>query len=87
MQYIPHFHTLTEKIPWDAEEYYDQHIKRGLDQKRARFPNPSFGKFSEPLTVVDSKGHIVLWYLPGLLSQAQLVSISFVKDRIFILLI
>ena len=65
------------EIPWDVEEYYVRHVKGGRDKKRIKFPNPSFGKFSEPLTVVDSKGRIVLWYLPGLLSHEQLVSVSF----------
>jgi hypothetical protein len=61
------------QIPWNAEEYYREHIKLGRDPKRKRFPNPNFGSFSEPLTVVDSEGHIVLWYLPGLLSEIQQV--------------
>jgi hypothetical protein len=67
---------LSVEIPWDAEEYYLEHLKGGRDKKRKRFPNPSFGDFSQPLTVVDSKGRIVLWYLPGLLSPEHLVSIS-----------
>ena len=69
-----HFETFTEYLSWDIEEYYLQHIKSGSDPKRLRFPNPQFGAFSEPLTVVDSKGRIVLWYLPGLLSVYQQVS-------------
>jgi hypothetical protein len=60
-------------IEWDIEEYYKKHLKAGNDKKRVNFPNPSFGAFSEPLTVVDSKGRIVLWYLPGLLSPEQQV--------------
>lgn len=55
-------------IPWDVEEYYLECIKGKQDPSRMRFPNPHFGSFSEPLTVVDIKGRIVLWYLPGLLS-------------------
>lgn len=56
------------------EEYYREHVKAGRDKKRLKYPDPSLGAFSVPLTVVDSKGHIVLWYLPGLLSDAQQVS-------------
>jgi hypothetical protein len=55
-------------IPWDVEEYYLQCIKGKQDPSRMRFPNPRFGAFSEPLTVVDIRGRIVLCYLPGLLS-------------------
>jgi hypothetical protein len=61
-------------IPWDAEEYYLECIKGKKDRKRIRFPNPQFGMHSEPLTVVDSRGRIVLWYLPGLLSGHYQVS-------------
>ena len=64
-------------IPWDAKEYYEEHIKGGRDKKRIKFPNPQFGSFSSPLTVVDSKGRIVLWYLPGLLSDEEGVNLIF----------
>jgi len=60
-------------IPWDVEQYYLECVKGQKDRKRIRFPNPQFGAFSEPLTVVDSRGRIVLWYLPGLLSQQHQV--------------
>lgn len=61
-------------IPWDVEEYYLECIKGKKDPKRIGFPNPQFGIHSEPLTVVDSRGRIVLWYLPGLLSGRYEVS-------------
>jgi hypothetical protein len=60
-------------IPWDVENYYDEHVKKGQDKKRKRYPNPHLGTFSEPLTVVDTSGRIVLWYLPGMLSSNQKV--------------
>jgi hypothetical protein len=52
----------------------------GRDKKRTKFINPMFGKFSEPLTVVDAKGRIVLWYLPGLISQEHQVGFSFCTE-------
>jgi hypothetical protein len=55
-------------IPWDIEEFYNKSVKGG---GRKDFPNLNLGFFSEPLTVIDSKGRIVLWYLPGLLSEQQ----------------
>lgn len=61
-------------IPWDVEEYYLEFVKGKKDPKRIRFPNPNIGMRSEPLTVVDSRGRIVLWYLPGLLSGHYQVS-------------
>lgn len=62
-------------IPWDVEDYYLECIKGKKDPKRLRFPNPYFGAFSVPLTVVDSRGRIVLWYIPGLLSREHQVSL------------
>jgi len=62
------------------EDYYYQHVKGHQDKKRIRFPNPSFGRFSDPLTVVDVKGRIVLWYLPVLLSEEQQVSATCLKN-------
>jgi len=63
------------KIPWDIDDYYKERVKMKKDKKRVKFPNPKMGAFSHPLTVVDSKGRIVLWYLPGLLSGQHQVSI------------
>lgn len=62
-----HIKFFIEIIPWDFESYYHEHLKAGLDKKRRRYPDPFFGSFSEPLTVIDVNGRIVLWYLPGLL--------------------
>jgi hypothetical protein len=59
----------TVYLTWDAEDYYLKCVKRKGDKKRVKFPNPNFGSLSEPLTVVDAKGRILVWYLPGLLSE------------------
>lgn len=81
----PHFYPILIHflvyIPWDIEEYYSKHVKSGQDRKRVSFPNPQFGAHSDPLTVVDSKGRIVLWYLPGLLSIHQQVVVSFATPK------
>jgi hypothetical protein len=69
-------------IPWDIEEYYYEYVKAGpadRDKNRHRFPCPALGKHNRPLTVVDIKGRIVLWYLPGLLSDRQRVRIQEIK--------
>jgi hypothetical protein len=63
------------RIPWDIEEFYQKHVKRGQDKKRIKFPNPMFGEFSTPLTAVDSEDRIALWYLPGLLNSEQMVRV------------
>jgi len=54
-------------------------VKAGKDKKRVKFPFLSLGKYSEPLTLVDVKGRIALWYLPGLLSHEQQVFASFLS--------
>jgi hypothetical protein len=61
------------------EEFYREHVVAGRDKNRIKFPNPFFGEFSEPLTLVDSKGRIGLWYLPGLLSKEQQVRFPFLE--------
>jgi hypothetical protein len=62
------------RLDWDVEDYYRQCVQGGRDKKRVKFPDPQFGSFSEPLTVVDVKGRIILWYLPGLISGQDQVS-------------
>ena len=64
-------------VPWDVEQYYLECVKCGQEEREKnlhKFPCPSFGSHTEPLTIVDSRGRIVLWYLPGLLSIKQQVS-------------
>jgi hypothetical protein len=60
-------------LAWDVDNYYDEHVKKGWDKKRKRYPNPQLGTFLEPLTAVDTSNQIVLWYLPGMLSSKQKV--------------
>jgi hypothetical protein len=63
-------------IDWDVEQYYAECVKGGADKhakNKHRFPSPSLGSHNRPLTVVDLRGRIVLWYLPGLLSIRQQV--------------
>jgi hypothetical protein len=64
---------LTVYVPWDVIDYYENHVKLRQDKERVIYPNPKFGSFSKPLTVVDSKGRILLWYLPGLVTDKQQV--------------
>jgi len=70
-------HNIEVYVPWDVEEYYMECIKAPAEQhekNKSRFPCPSFGYQNQPLTIVDIRGRIVLWYLPDLLSPAQAVS-------------
>lgn len=60
-------------IPWNIEEYYLECIKGKNNPTRTKFPNPQLGAISEPATIVDSEGHIAIWFLPGLLSNQHQV--------------
>jgi hypothetical protein len=62
------------------DDYYVESVKGGKDKDRTKFPNPQFGSHSEPLTVVDVKGRIVLWYLPGLVAIHEEASLSHSSD-------
>lgn len=69
-------------VPWDAESFARAVIARripadtplspaSVDQKlMSKFPTPKLGSFEEPMTLVDSCGRILIWYLPGVLDTA-----------------
>jgi len=64
-------------VPWDVEDYYAECVKPRWEERemnKHRFPCPSLGSYNCPLTIVDIRGRIALWYLPGLLSARQQVS-------------
>ena len=66
-------------VEWDIEEYTTQYVfVSAADQikNQSRFPCPNLGKHDHPLTVVDCKGRILLWYLPKLLSLMQQVRLK-----------
>lgn len=65
-------------LPWDIEEYLEKVVKKGQDKKRVKFPNPKIGRVSVPMTLVDSNGKIILWYLPELLPAQEKVSFKYV---------
>jgi hypothetical protein len=75
MLFNANFIFISVYIPWDAEEYYLDCVKGARDKSRIKFPNPKFGDFSRPLTLVDTRGRIVLWYLPRLLCLELQVSV------------
>ncbi len=63
-------------IPWDIVEYASEcvFVPSGVRSiNKLRFPCVQLGRHEEPLTIVDRKGRIILWYLPELLSRLQQV--------------
>ena len=70
-------------VPWDVEQYYLECVKGGAEEREKnlhKYPCPSFGSHTDPLTIVDGRGRIVLWYLPGLLSIQHQVSLYNYND-------
>ena len=55
-------------LPWNASEFDSASTKSSK-----RFPPQSFGLIDKLAIIVNSKGHIVVWYLPGLLLPARQV--------------
>jgi hypothetical protein len=64
-------------------DYYEECVVKSRDKRRVRYPNPNFGAMSEPCILVDTKGRIVLWYLPGLLSKKQMVRVFIFKMKFY----
>lgn len=54
------FKKTVDEVPWDVEEFF-------FAKDKGTFPNPNFGFIDKPAIFVDSKGRIVIWYLPGIL--------------------
>jgi hypothetical protein len=70
---------LSVLIDWDIEEY----IKLA-SHSRSRLPRPALGHISVPATILDKRGRIILWYLPGILlpSRQVFLTINFNKSEI-----
>jgi hypothetical protein len=47
-----------------------------------KFPTPEIDPFTEPTTLVDCHGWILIWYLPGILDSAAKVSCIWTKIQI-----
>ncbi|KAJ3562030.1 hypothetical protein NP233_g9828 [Leucocoprinus birnbaumii] len=59
---------------------------KGQQEISTILDNPQLGEISDPCTVVDCKGHILVWYLPGLMPnkyQRNLFHATKILDHIF----
>ncbi|KAI6126956.1 hypothetical protein F5141DRAFT_1060598 [Pisolithus sp. B1] len=45
--------------------------KRNVKDKTKYFPYPQWGLISDPATILDVHGRVVVWYLPGIMSPAR----------------
>jgi alpha-amylase/alpha-mannosidase (GH57 family) len=77
------FDLLSAQTNWDVERLADRvkntrpQSENGTsveDDRLAKyFENPQFGEFTEPATVLDRYGRIILWYLPLIFSRYRVV--------------
>ncbi|KAI6096116.1 hypothetical protein EDD17DRAFT_1767742 [Pisolithus thermaeus] len=54
---------------WDIDRFAES--KRNVEDKTKYFPYPQWGHISDPATILDVHGRVVVWYLPGIMSPAR----------------
>jgi hypothetical protein len=62
------------KIDWDIEEYVHRLPNKNSSRFKRDFPDLNLGYQNMPAVIIDSKGRIVIWYLPRLLGKHHTVS-------------
>jgi hypothetical protein len=68
---------------WDYERFAESDKKR---ESGKFFPEVHLGSVTEPMTLVDMHGKILMWYLPGLLLPHRVVrSTAPVQNPLFLL--
>lgn len=82
-------------VPWDADSFANSIVAHRIppnsplapapaDNKlMSEFPTPKFGPFKTPTTLVDCHGHILIWYLPGVLDSTT--NVGYVSTWIWVL--
>ncbi|KAI6115787.1 hypothetical protein EV401DRAFT_1889372 [Pisolithus croceorrhizus] len=59
---------------WDIDRFAEH--KRNVEDKTKYFPYPQWGLISDPATILDVHGRVMVWYLPGIMSPARVVILS-----------
>ncbi|KAI6110756.1 hypothetical protein EV401DRAFT_2075672 [Pisolithus croceorrhizus] len=54
---------------WDIDRFAEP--KRNVRDKIKYLPYPQWGHISDPATILDVHGRVVVWYLPGIMSPAR----------------
>ncbi|KAI6105234.1 hypothetical protein EDD16DRAFT_1524338 [Pisolithus croceorrhizus] len=60
---------LEDVTEWDIDRFAE--LKRNVEDKTKYFPYPQWGFISDPATILDVHGRVVVWYLPGIMSPAR----------------
>ncbi|KAI6017497.1 hypothetical protein EDC04DRAFT_2902585 [Pisolithus marmoratus] len=59
---------------WDIDQFAEP--TRNVIDKIKYFPHPQWGHISDPATVLDVHGRVLVWYLPGIIPPARVVILS-----------
>ncbi|KAI6010014.1 hypothetical protein EDC04DRAFT_2610420 [Pisolithus marmoratus] len=59
---------------WDVDRFAEP-MKNVMD-KTKYFPHPQWGHISDPTTILDVHGRVLVWYLPGIIPPARVVILS-----------
>ncbi|KIK10515.1 hypothetical protein PISMIDRAFT_20326 [Pisolithus microcarpus 441] len=59
---------------WDIDRFAEP--ARNVADKTKYFPYPWWGHISDPATVLDVHGRVLVWYLPGIMPPARVVILS-----------
>ncbi|KAI6016328.1 hypothetical protein BKA83DRAFT_4497951 [Pisolithus microcarpus] len=54
---------------WDIDRFAE--LARNVADKTKYFPYPQWGHISNPATVLDVHGRVLVWYLPGIMPPAR----------------
>ncbi|KAI6010350.1 hypothetical protein EDC04DRAFT_2610218 [Pisolithus marmoratus] len=54
---------------WDIDQFAEP--MRNVIDKTKYFPHPQWGHISDPATVLDVHGKVLVWYLPGIIPPAR----------------
>ena len=69
-------------VDWDVDQfaskvtsgiYSEKNLAKELERLGKYFKLPEFGRQTEPSTIVDQHGHILVWHLPDILSIQRVV--------------
>ncbi|KAI6102310.1 hypothetical protein EV401DRAFT_1893973 [Pisolithus croceorrhizus] len=61
--------SLEDVTEWDIDRFAE--LKRNVGDKTKCFPYPQWGLISDPATILDVHGRVVVWYLPSIMSPAR----------------
>ncbi|KAI6040014.1 hypothetical protein EDC04DRAFT_2894509 [Pisolithus marmoratus] len=59
---------------WDIDQFAEP--MRNVMDKTKYFPHPQWGHISDPATILDVHGRVLVWYLPGIIPPARVEHVN-----------